>query len=281
MATEDLSSKTSNTEKVSVPTLDPHASGSFDPQPGVARLSHAERSRTLIATTGRGLLSTVAREPAGYPFGSLVTFVVDDQGCPWLLVSTMAEHTRNAMADPRASMLVAEEAAPGVDPLALSRVSLIGDLTHTEPDAALRAKFLETHPGAAYYVDFPDFGFYRLAVSAVRYVGGFGRMSWVEASEYSAARADPIAPFAAGIVEHMNTDHAESHLLLLRHWLGRSDIESATMTEVDRLGCDFDTVTPSGRFPLRLEFTDAVSTSEEVRQMFISMLGPARQSLGR
>ena len=256
---------------------DPHARGSFDPQPGVARLTHAELSRTLIATTGRGLLSTVAREPAGYPFGSLVTFVIDGSGAPWTLVSTMAEHTRNAQADPRASLLVAEEAAPGVDPLALSRVSLIGDLLRTEPDAALRALFLDTHPGARYYVDFPDFGFYRLGVNSVRYVGGFGRMSWVEAGDYAGARPDPIAPFASGIVDHMNADHADSHVLLLEHFVGRADIESASMTGVDRLGCDFDTVTATGRHPLRLEFTRPVSSADEVRNVLVSMLRTARQ----
>ena len=70
--------------------------------------THAERARTLVAGSNRGVLSTVALDPAGYPFGSVATYAIDEAGRPIVFVSTMAEHTRNAAADPRASLIVAE-----------------------------------------------------------------------------------------------------------------------------------------------------------------------------
>src|SRR5688572_10634414 len=95
-------------------------------QPAAA--SHAELARSLVAATNRGVLSTVALDPPGYPFGSVATYALDDRGRPVVFVSTMAEHTRNAAADPRASLLVAEPVAEESDPLAAGLATLIGDL---------------------------------------------------------------------------------------------------------------------------------------------------------
>jgi heme iron utilization protein len=259
--------------------FDPHRDGGMDPQPGIARPSHAERVRTLVHGGGRAMLATIARDPAGHPFGSLTAYVADDDGSPWLLVSTMAEHTANATADARASLLVSEEAPPGIDPLALTRATLIGELMRTDPSATVRERFLERHPGARVYVDFPDFGWWRLRVHQVRYVGGFGRMSWVGAVDYTMAAPDPVAPFAAGIVEHMNADHAGSQVELVHGLLGRTDVEAAVMTGVDRLGVDLDTTSPAGRLPLRIAFPEPATSPEEVRRAIIALLASARAAV--
>ena len=121
------------------PAFDPHRNGGFDPQPDVARLTHADSARTLAGRSGRATLSTISREPHGYPFGSLITYQVDDAGAPWVIISTMAEHTQNALIDPRASLMISEEAPPGADPLALARVSLVGVLGQATPTPALAA----------------------------------------------------------------------------------------------------------------------------------------------
>lgn len=156
-----------------------------------AEPSHAELTRTLVATTNRGVLSTVALDPPGYPFGSVATYALDERGRPVVFVSTMAEHTRNATADPRASLLVAERVAHDSDPLAAGRATLIGDLLPV-PDAeraAVRTLYLDANPASASYIDFGDFGFWRLEVRSVRYVGGYGRMSWVDPGDYGTARS--------------------------------------------------------------------------------------------
>src|ERR671919_1510961 len=119
--------------------------------------THAERARTLVAQISTGTLCTLALEPQGYPYGSFVTVAFDD-GNPVFLISALAEHTRNLERDPRASLLVAESGA--ADPLANGRVTMLGRCTRVDTDGrSARAAFLSTHPNAAYYADFRDFGF--------------------------------------------------------------------------------------------------------------------------
>ena len=152
-------------------------------------MSDAEKAKAIVGGAGIGLLSTIARDPAGYPFGSLVTYALDARGAPVFLISRLAEHTANALEDPRASLLVAEPAPAGEDPLAFGRVTLIGDLRRIDDAGGdlddVRSRFLAAHDAASMYVDFPDFGFFRLHVQSVRYVGGFGRMSWVDVEEFA------------------------------------------------------------------------------------------------
>ncbi|MGH9001944.1 MAG: HugZ family protein [Acidimicrobiia bacterium] len=153
--------------------------------------SHAELARALVAGTNRGVLSTVALDPPGYPFGSVAIYALDGSGRPLVCMSTLAPHTQNLAADPRASLLVAEPVEPGTDPLAAGRATLVGELLPVGDDerAEVRRRFLDANPASAGYVDFTDFGFWRLEVRSVRYVGGYGRMSWVDAGAYAAARS--------------------------------------------------------------------------------------------
>lgn len=246
--------------------------------PEVAAPSHAERCRTLVAQTRVATLCTVAREPEGYPYGSLVTVAFDDEGRPLMLLSTMAEHTGNLAARPEASILVAEALGEGGDPLALGRATLLGPCRKVtgEPAAALRERFLAAHPRASYYVDFKDFAFYRLEVTALRYIGGFGRMSWVTVEDYRAAAPDPLAAASAGILSHMNEDHTEAMLAYARALANIPDASSATMTAVDRYGFEMTVVTPEGPRATRLAFDAPVATTDEVRRAMVSLVKVAR-----
>ncbi|HSN99333.1 MAG TPA: pyridoxamine 5'-phosphate oxidase family protein [Candidatus Nanopelagicales bacterium] len=162
---------------------------------GGAAPSHAERCRTLAARARTVALGTIARDPAGYPYASLVAVAFDAAGRPLFLISDLAEHTANLKAQPEASALVSEpvlsaEGKPQ-DPLALGRMTLLGPcrrLTEPAEVEAARAIFLGVHPEAAMYAGFRDFAMYRLEPVSIRYVGGFGRMSWVDAGEYARAR---------------------------------------------------------------------------------------------
>ncbi len=266
-----------------------HIIPGYEPEPGAPpgapvsqpppEPTHAERARTLVAGQPRGALSTLAVEPAGTPFGSVVTYGVDPRGRPSFFVSTMAEHTRNLDADPRASLLVVEDTPAGADPLASGRVTLLGEVAEVvDPDerAAARAGYLAANPGA-FYVDYGDFRCLRLEVASVRYVGGFGRMSWVDASGYAAAEPDPLVPAAAGIIGHMNADHADALVTLSHHFAGRGDVVAASMTAVDRYG--FEVVADLGgdrRAPLRIGFRTAQETGDNVRRELVGMLHEAR-----
>ena len=263
-----------------VPSADGGAAPS--PQPGgpPPEPSHAERCRTLVACGTRGALSTLAAEPPGYPYGSVASYGLDDRGNPLFFVSLMAEHTQNAIRDPRASLLVTEPVPDGADPLASGRVTLMGLLsTVAEPDRpTARDRYLEANPTAAYYIDFGDFTFYRLDVESIRYVGGYGRMSWVDPAAYAEAEPDPLVGEAAGIVEHMNADHGEAQVLFCRHLAGRPDTTEATMSAVDRYGFELVAVSPAGRAAVRLGFPQECTTGVEVRRAMVAMVADARAS---
>jgi len=265
-----------------IPGADPTDGSETGPSgatPAAAEPSHAERARTLVAGQSRGALSTIALEPAGTPFGSVVTYGLDPVGSPVFFVSTLAEHTHNLDADPRASLLVVEDTPGGADPLASGRVTLLGTVAGvTDPGerAGARAAYLAANPNA-FYVDYGDFRCMRLAVTDVRYVGGFGRMSWVDGDAFAAAQPDPLAEAASTIVGHMNVDHADALVTLCHHVGSRPDVVRASMTAVDRYG--FDVVAELGgdrREALRIGFPNEQHSADGVRSELIAMLGAAR-----
>jgi putative heme iron utilization protein len=238
--------------------------------------SHAVQARSLVEGHDRGALASL--DNTGHPFGSVALYVVDDRGQPITLLSEIAEHTRNVRRDARASLLVNAAARPGDDVMALPRVTLVGHLVEVTTDAvAWRARFLATHPSAASYVSFGDFKWWRLEVAAVRFVGGYGRMSWVDIETYVAAAADPLARAADGIVAHMNEDHPDANLAYARALLGIADATAAQLVAVDRLGLELVVSTPAGAVPGRCNFDEPAETAEAVRAAVIAMLRRARR----
>jgi putative heme iron utilization protein len=244
--------------------------------------SHAERCRTLAAKATSATLSTIARDPSGFPYGSLVTLAIDAAGCPLLLLSELAEHSGNLRARPEASVLLTEPLGTHDQPLALGRVTILGLCAKLNVDerAAARTTFLKQQPGASYYVDFEDFAFYRLQPVALRYIGGFGRMSWVGAEEYRAAEPDCLSAAASEILRHMNEDHADGVLAYAVGLAGVADATSATMTAVDRYGFEIAAVTPKGPRAARLAFDEAITSPEDVRRSMVAMAKRAREARG-
>jgi hypothetical protein len=234
--------------------------------------SHAERARSLVAQQTTGTLCTIALEPEGYPYGSFVTFALH-QGEPLFLISRVAEHTRNLLRDARASLLVHEQGK--ADPLANGRVTLIGPVTQVTRDAGelpvLRQTFLGAHPNAGYYVDYADFDFYRLSLSAVRYIGGYGRMSWVSAEEFRRAEPDPLAAASARILAHMNQDHADALLRYARVFTSAHAAQKAVMTAVDRYGFEMTVTTPDGVGTARLPFAQPLGSAQEAREALTAL----------
>ena len=245
---------------------------------GARAPTHAERCRTLVQQARSATLCTLAREPDGFPYGSLVTIAMDGRGRPLFLLSTLAEHTQNLLARPQSSVLVSEPLSLHAQPLALGRVTILGLSSAVPKDehAAARETFLAQQPSASYYVDFADFAFYRLEPSALRYVGGFGRMSWVSADDYGVAEPDPLAPASAGILAHMNDDHAEAMLAYARSLAGIDDATAVTMTAVDRYGFELAVATPGGPRATRLAFDAPVATTDEVRRAMVALVKRAR-----
>ncbi len=201
---------------------------------------------------------------------------LDDHGRPTFLISTMAMHTQNLQADPRASLLVTQPNASG-DPLGASRVTLLGKVAPLPESeiAEARKLYLERYSNSKYWVDFEDFAFYRMEVVDVYYVGGFGVMGWVSASDYEQAKPDPLADTAAGIIQHMNADHSDALIVLARSFAG-IEAEAATMTCVDRLGFHVRLKTSEGMHGARIGFLREVRTPAEARTVLVEMTQKAR-----
>jgi putative heme iron utilization protein len=202
---------------------------------------------------------------------------LDGGGRPIFLISSMAMHTQNLQADPRASLLVTQPDASG-DPLGASRVTVIGNVLTIPkadvPDA--RELYLQRYANSKYWVDFEDFSFYRMDVLDVYYVGGFGVMGWVQASDYDRAQPDPLADAAAGIIEHMNTDHKDALVELARAF-AKVESQEAAMTSVDRLGFHVRLKTNDGMKGARIAFLREVTNPGEARKVLVEMVQQARQ----
>jgi heme iron utilization protein len=253
-----------------------------DPGPGggppaAPEPTYAERARTLVHLARSGTLSTLSRRHAGHPFGSVMPYAPDERGAPLLLISSMAMHTQNLEADPRASLLVTQ---PGwtEDPLAGGRVTLMGRAARV-PDRereAAREAYLARHPNAAFWVEFEDFAFWRLEVADVYFVGGFAAMDWVTGEGYAAARPDPLADSAEEIVAHMNDDHSAALLTLARAHAD-ADVEHATMLSVDRLGFRVRMRSGERLHAARISFPREITTAEDCRSALIEMIRAARR----
>jgi len=250
-----------------------HTAGA--PEPSVPEPSFAEQARTLAHLARTGTLGTLSRRHPGHPFVSIMPYAPDERGRPLLLISTLAMHTQNLDADPRASLLVAQPG--GEDPLALARVTLMGRARRLAPEerAGAREAYLARHANAVHWVDFDDFSFWRLDLADVYYVGGFGAMDWLTVGGYEAARPDPLAEAAPGIVEHMNRDHADA-LVLYARVLGGLPAEAAEMVAVDRLGFKLRVRTADGLHGRRIGFPRKIVTAEQCRVVLIEMLGDCR-----
>ena len=247
-----------------------------DDAPAVPEPTFAERARTLAYLGRTGTLATLSRRHPGHPFASVMPYALDDAGRPLFLISSMAMHTQNLEADARASLLVTQPDWTG-DPLAAGRLTLMGEARRVpDPDAAAaRERYLARHERARYWADFEDFGLWRLDVADLYYIGGFAAMDWVTAADYAAARPDPLADAAAGIVEHMNRDHAGALVEYARHFAGEP-ADEATMVAVDRLGFKLRLRRGQRLSSARIAFPREVTTAAQSREVLIAMLKEAR-----
>jgi putative heme iron utilization protein len=188
----------------------------------------------------------------------------------------MAMHTQNLQADPRASLLVTQDDTGG-DPLGASRVTLVGNVLPLPESEVAEARklYLERYANSKYWVDFEDFSFYRMDVVDVYYVGGFGVMGWISASEYDDSQPDPLADSMAEIIQHMNADHKDALVSLARKF-ARVESTEATMTAIDRLGFHVRLKTSDGMRGARIAFLQEVKNPGETRKVFVDMLQQAR-----
>ena len=202
-------------------------------------------------------------------------YAADPQGRPVFFVSSMAMHTQNLLQDARASLLITQPDVSG-DPLGAARVTLLGTATDA-PAAEVRDLYLSRYENAKFWQDYTDFAYYRLEVSGVYFIGGFGVMGWISAEDYGNARPDPLAEAAQGIIQHMNADHTEALKLIARRYAGEVADEAA-MTAVDRLGFHLRLKSSDRVHGRRVAFLREVSNSDDARSVLVEMVRQARSS---
>jgi putative heme iron utilization protein len=187
----------------------------------------------------------------------------------------MAMHTKNVLSEPRATLLVSEVSD---SPLGAARISVMGSVELIENDvekARAAQAYLERHPDSQQWAGFGDFGFFRMLVKDVYFVGGFGVMGWIKPDEYSEAKPDPIAGFAKDIIAHMNEDHVDSMVLLAKSQHG-IDAETAMMTGIDRSGFNMMVKADDGVRGVRIAFPRAVASANDTRKVLVEMVKAAR-----
>ncbi len=230
----------------------------------------AREARQFLFSTRHAVLSTHSMKYPGYPFGSVAPFVCNQQAEPVILISSIAEHTKNILDNPKVSLLVFS----GADDLqASARLTLMGEaLPCDKQDEDLRTRYLRYLPQAVTYFDMHDFHFYRIRIEQVRYIAGFGRMGWFEGNALNAGLADSmLASQEGGIVAHMNQDHKDSLLQYCKHVHGVT-ADHAEMTGLDADG--FDVSYHQGeetQGQLRFQFEQPVLNAMDARKALVAL----------
>ena len=226
-------------------------------------------ARCLLRAARAGTLAT---QSGGQPSASLVTPATAPDGSVLMLLSGLSAHTRHLRDDPRCAVLV-QGAPDGPNPQTAPRLTVIGAAA-PEPDPALKARWVALHPYAAFYADLGDFTLWRLRPEAGQFVGGFARAHRLTAEELRPASAavTAVAGAEAGILTHVNADHADA--LALIAGTRNSGLEGWRMVAVDPDGCDL----ASGEQVLRVPWSAPVADAGGVRTELVRMAREARQA---
>lgn len=192
--------------------------------------------------------------------------------------SGMSGHTQDVLVDPLCSLTVASQDFKGA---ADGRVNLMGRMSKIPKSdiEPLKELYLSKHPNA-FWVNFGDFTWFRMEVENVRFVGGFARAGDVKSTDYTTATPDPIVSIGGKVGAHMNDDHEDSTIDIIKHYVG-IDVESASIVSMDSLGMDVVVGrTPRGgdqpmRFKIRVPFEERVKERKDVKVMIVKMTNKA------
>jgi putative heme iron utilization protein len=225
--------------------------------------NQAEIARQLLNRQSVGELSTHSVDLEGYPFGSIAPYTLNHDGEPIILISSLAQHTRNIKRNDKVSLTVFDHDAE--DPQAGGRLTWVGDAEPIDPsDSKTRDRYLRYFPSAASYFETHDFSFYRIRLQRVRFIGGFGQIYWIEPGVMLIK--NPFRENEQRIIEHMNQDHQQAlfHYCEVLKGTGARDV---TMIGIDSEGFDL----LADRRKLRIDFDLPVNTLEEARATLVRL----------
>lgn len=227
---------------------------------------NSKEARNLLLSEYQAILSTHSVDVTGYPFGSVVPYCLNNVGEPVILISTIAQHTKNILSDPKVSLIATEGDADDLQ--TVGRVTYIGNAEKLdEDDTDSMERYYNYFPQSRGYHKTHDFNFYSIHPARVRFIGGFGQIYWIEKDDILLAN-----PFSFDeekrMIDHMNADHLEA----IRHYCDLYEIHYSPddiplMVGIDSEGFHLRT----GARIHRINYTEPVVTAAEVRKTLVDM----------
>lgn len=232
-------------------------------------MNNAIEARKMLRAHRYGALSTLSKKFDGYPFGSITPYLTDHDGSLVILISGLAEHTKNILNDPRVSLITHDQRDAQIQ--TQGRITLLGDAEVIADRSDIGARYLRYFPEAESYFQMHDFAFYRIRPVALRYIGGFGRIHWIDIAHYNMP-AYPLIEQEVDVVEHMNADHLDT----MRHYC--LYVHRRTVLNVKMLGIDCDgfDVAADGE-TLRFDFAEPVLDAHQARIALVELARLSKQ----
>lgn len=226
-------------------------------------MSNARSSRQILRAHRYGVLCTLSRKFNGHPFGSIAPYLVDHDGSLLILISTLAEHTKNIKYDCRVSLITHDQ--NNLDIQSQGRITMVGEAQPVADKDRVGMRYLRYFPEAQSYLAMHDFSFYRIMPQTLRYIGGFGKIHWVAATGYLVPPY-PLIEQEADVIAHMNSDHRDT---MRRYCLHAHQCETL---DVEMLGIDcdgFDVRADDQNF--RFNFGKMVLDAQQARYALVEM----------
>ncbi len=226
----------------------------------------AKEARKLLLSEYQAILSTHSVDVEGYPFGSVVPYCLNNEGKPIILISAIAQHTKNILSDQKVSLIATEGGADDLQ--TVGRVTYIGNAEKlNDDDSQSVERYYSYFPQSRGFHKTHDFDFYQLHPVRIRFIGGFGQIYWVEKEEFLLAN-----PFSfeeeKGMIDHMNLDHVEA----IKHYCDDYDIKYSVDDVPVMVGIDSEGFNlRSGAHIHRINFVEPVTTAVEVRKALVEM----------
>ncbi len=197
--------------------------------------STARAARQLLRAHRYGALSTLSKKFDGHPFGSITPYLVNHDGSLLILISALAEHTKNIERDPRVSLITHNQEDPRIQ--TQGRITLLGSASVVEERDNAGKRYLRYFPDAQTYFDMADFEFYRIVPQAVRYIGGFGDIHWVKAENFVTPPCPLVTQEDELIAEVNDTQRAALWRLAMKRHPGKFELVGIDSDGFD-LRCD-------------------------------------------
>ncbi|MTI15447.1 HugZ family pyridoxamine 5'-phosphate oxidase [Sansalvadorimonas verongulae] len=228
------------------------------------RTVSARDAREFLRTEYSGVLSTQSRVLEGYPFGSVVPYCLDGDGYPVILISSLAQHTRNIAKNTKVSLIVAQSNMDDVQTGA--RLTWVGDAEQITDEAAIQ-RYYNYFPESRGYHNTHNFDFYRIVPVRNRYIGGFGDIHWLENDLI--VEANPFAGFVEeGVVNHMNEDHGDA----IFKYCAQAGIELPEGITPEMAGVDpYGFMVRIDKRLVRIPFEHKAESAGDIRQFLVAM----------